>query len=244
MTKNGIFSFGIFSSYPEIIHGFSTRRFGNLWSGGSSWGNPKLNVFLSRLMVKKEQLVIAEQPHNGCVALVGEKDRQQIISGVDGMITQEPNIFLAVHVADCLPLLFYDPRKKNLAICHAGWRSTLKEIVKEVVGKMKNLGSRPEEIVVGIGPHIKVCCYTVPEERIRIFQEKFGSDREMVKVKKKKFYLDLTSLNLKQLELVGVKEKNIEVAPHCTFCGEEFFSYRRQGKENFSEILGILGREK
>lgn len=243
MTKNGIFSFRIFSSYSEIIHGFSTRQFGNLWSGKSSWGNPKLSIFLNRLRVKKEQLVIAEQQHDGHIALVGEKDRQQIIFGVDGMVTQEPNIFLVVHVADCPPLLFYDPRKKNLAVCHAGWRSTLKEIVKEVIGKMKNLGSRPEEIIVGIGPHIKVCCYAVPEERIIIFREKFGSDEKMVKTENSKFYLDLTYLNLKQLESVGVKEKNIEVAPYCTFCGEEFFSYRRQGKENFSEMLGILGRK-
>lgn len=244
MTENGIFSFRNFSSYPELIHGFSTRQLGNLWGGKETfWENPNLEIFLNKLKIKKEQLTVAKQPHDGHVALVEGKDRQQIIFGVDGMITQEPDIFLAVHVADCLPLLFYDPRRKNSAVCHAGWRSTLKRIAKEVVAEMKNLGSRPEEIIIGVGPHIKVCCYDVPEERIRMFREEFENNEKMVKSRNGKFYLDLTYLNLEQLKSVGVKEKNIEVAPYCTFCGEDFFSYRRQGKENFSEVLGVLGRK-
>lgn len=241
--KDGIFSFKNLSSFPEIIHGISSCRFGGLKIKNFFPPSKNLDVFLGNLGIGRQELVVAEQIHGGGVAMVEKRDGGQIIPGVDALVTPEKGIYLAVHIADCLPIFFYEPQSKIVALCHAGWQGTLKEIVKEVVKKMARLDGQPEKILVGIGPHIKVCCYDILLRRAKLFQDAFGKDEKMLKSSGHKVYLDLTYLNLKQLLQEGIKEENIEVSPYCTFHdSDNFFSYRRRGGSDFSEMLAVLGR--
>lgn len=241
--KDGIFSFKNLSSFPEIIHGISSCRFGGLKIKNFFPPSKNLDVFLAKLKIGREELVVGEQVHGGEVDVVGKKDGGQVIFGTDALITSEKGIYLAVHIADCLPIFFYEPQSKIVALCHAGWQGTLKEIVKEVVKKMARLDGQPEKILVGIGPHIKVCCYDILLRRVKLFQDAFGKDEKMLKSSGHKVYLDLTYLNLKQLLQEGIKEENIEVSPYCTFHdSDNFFSARRQKKEDFAENLAIIGR--
>lgn len=241
MKKDEILTFKNLSHHPEITHGFSCRGWGNLWAK-NPWRDQNLRLFLKDLEIEIWQLVVARQIHSGNVEVVAKKNRGKIVSSVDGIITQDKETYLGVHVADCLPIFFYDPENKIVAICHAGWKGTLEEIAWTVVEKMKKLGSRPEEVRVGIGPHIKVCCYSVSEERVDLFESKFGEERKSVRLRDGRFYLDLTHLNLRQLKRAGVKSGNIEVLPYCTCCDKDkLFSYWRQGSKNFSEMLGVIG---
>jgi YfiH family protein len=56
--------------------------------------------------------------------------------------------------ADCLPVVLHDPVAGVLACVHAGWRGTVAGVTAAAVTAMENLGSRPSDVVAGLGPAI------------------------------------------------------------------------------------------
>jgi len=62
------------------------------------------------------------------------------------------------------PVLVRDRRTACCCRFHAGWRGTLKAIVKAVLGKSGWIRQSPEELEAAIGPAIWGCCYAVGEE--------------------------------------------------------------------------------
>lgn len=240
-TKNNYYFFKKLSEYPRLVHGFSTRQFGDLSVRKSLNENNKLDGFLKVLGLTKSNLIMMEQVHGGKVNIVKDKDKGEVIKGVDGLVTNQPGIILGVKVADCMPLLFFDPKKRVVGVAHAGWKGVLLEIAKELVKKMKVFGSQPKDVFVGAGPYIGGCCYSVDRERKNRFIKKFGDLPEMIFKNKNKFYLDLAIPLKVQLIEQGIQNKNIELSMACTFCRiDEFFSYRRDSQETYGEILGII----
>ncbi len=99
----------------------------------------------------------------------------------DGLITNEPGLLLAIMVADCVPVLVADRKRRVVAAFHAGWRGTVKRIVETGIGRMRlEFGSRPEDLVAAIGPGIGPCCYAVGEEVISEFDSQFAYSRRAV----------------------------------------------------------------
>lgn len=144
----------------------------------------------------------------------------------DAMITGLPGVVLTILTADCVPILLYDPVRKAVGAAHAGWRGTDLEILPKTIRAMQEeYGSRPEELLVGIGPAIGACCYEVGLE----VAERFVKYPHAVASCGEKFRLDLKEINRLQALKAGVKEMNIEHSPICTSCErEEFFSYRAE----------------
>jgi YfiH family protein len=69
---------------------------------------------------------------------------------------------LAVQVADCLPILLVDPRRRVVAAVHAGWRGTAQRLAEKTVGRMQlEFGCDPRRLRAAIGPGIHGCCYEV-----------------------------------------------------------------------------------
>lgn len=203
--------------------------------------NKNLNKFLSLFGQNKENLIMMEQVHGNRIKLVNDKDKGKVLSGIDGMVCNQPGITLGVKVADCLPILFYDKEKKVIGVAHAGWKGTLKRISQSMVKKMKLLGAKPENILVGIGPYIGSCCYTISNERADKFKKEFGNLKGMVIVNSEGIHLDLKAPTVVQLVKRGVR-KNIDLALACTACqNSEFFSFRRNRGKDFGEILGVIG---
>ncbi len=240
-TKTNYYIFDRFKRYSGIVHGFSTRDFGDLSIKKSLGENNKLDGFLRVLGLGKGNLVMMEQIHGKRVMIVGEKDRGKVIKRTDGLITQHSGVALGVKVADCLPLLFWGPKERIIGVAHAGWKGVLLGITKVVIEKMKTLKSQPENILVGIGPHIGSCCYSIDEERKKRFIRKFGNLRGMILKKGGRTFLNLTIPMKLQLIKLGVREKNIELSTVCTSCQtDEFFSFRKDNQETYGEILGII----
>lgn len=149
----------------------------------------------------------------------------------DIMLTKIKNRFLIVRTADCVPVLLFDPVKKIVAVCHAGWKGTYLKASKEVIKLMAKKGSDPSNIIAVLGPHIGPCCYNVPKERAIKF-------KYFLK-KNNKYYLDLGRENIEILKSVGVKK--IEDINICTSCQNELlFSYRYEGL-NHGEQVGLIG---
>ena len=106
-------------------------------------------------------------------------DGRAVLRG-DGMMTDVPGVMLGVQVADCVPVLVADVRRRAVAAFHAGWRGTLARIVERGIGRMRlRYGSRPEDLVAVVGPAIGACCYSVGEEVRNEFESQFGYAAEL-----------------------------------------------------------------
>jgi YfiH family protein len=182
-------------------------------------------------------LTTAKQIHDDSVKVVSEESRGKgsidfdgAINGTDAMVTDVPNTCLMVLLADCVPLLLYDPSNKAIGVVHAGWKGTLQFIAKATIRTMEeHFGSSLRDILVGIGPSIGPCCYQVGEEVVSQAEQVLGTTQHIIRNRSAdgKGYLDLWKANLEQLLAAGIPEENIEMAGTCT-CHERdvFFSYR------------------
>ena len=188
--------------------------------------NPK-NVLENRVLLAEkhnfliENLIYMEQTHSVNIAVIKDSSVNRV-ENCDALITNVKNIPLMVMVADCIPILVYDPKKNVIAVVHAGRNGTFNEIGKKSVLKMVNeFGCEVSDILVYIGASIKKCCYEVGAEIARLVDGKYIEKRD------EKLYLDLHSMNIDQLRCIGIED--IEIAPTCTCCDKDYFSYRRDG---------------
>ena len=145
---------------------------------------------------------------------------------------------MAVSVADCVPILLYDPVKKIIAGVHSGWRGTEKKILLKTLKELKNYGSLPENLVAYIGPSISKNVYEVGKEVAEFFDEKY------LEQKGEKFLLDVASVNFDILLDAGVKKNNIQLSSLCTFAMKDVLhSYRRDGNKSGRSYAVIALRE-
>lgn len=186
-----------------------------------------------------EKAVYAEQVHG---TLIGMTDRQttQTVPGVDGLVSREGPV--AVVTADCTPVILVDPSNHVCAAVHAGWKGTLGNVVGHAVGSMVSAGAQAGRIYGAIGPHIGACCYSVPDDRIALFQDRFGRDEKMMYQFDGTWHLDIGWINYRQLIDAGISADHIDAPPMCTFCQhDEFFSFRRDTKETFGKMMAVIG---
>lgn len=162
----------------------------------------------------------------------------------DGLITDKPDVTLLMRFADCVPVLLYDPRNKAVGIVHAGWKGTVLQIAAKAVRRMQEgYGSRPSEVVAGIGPSIGPADYQVGEEVVAAARDSFGSSAESILIPMNSgYHFDLWQANRISLETVGVRE--IEIAGISTFSGvNDWFSHRKEnGKTGrFGAVIALPG---
>lgn len=234
----------IFKQFPAISCCLSTR------SGGVSpepFGlNLSFNVkdlamnveenrrrFFRKAGIPEGRIALAGQCHSARVAPVREPG---LVENTDGLVTDVEGLWLAVSVADCVPLFLADPRKNVIAVVHAGWRGSLERITENAVDVLsRKFGSVPKDVFAYIGPSAGACCYEVGKD----VAERF--DRIVVGERDGKIYLDLKRENRRQLLAAGIPASNIETSPDCTIHKSEVFhSFRRDGKQS-GRMMGVIG---
>ena len=142
----------------------------------------------------------------------------------DAMVTDRPGLALAVMVADCIPILLFDPHRNVIAAIHAGRNGIFLNIPTKTVRTMtESFGCDPARIRARFGPSIGACCYEVDEALAAIarknFPARYVNDRS----------LDLPGMAKHRLLEAGLKAEHIEASPVCTRCSPDHFSYRREG---------------
>lgn len=225
--------------FSTRIGGVSRGELSSLNFGGNTSDDPE-NVkenrrrMFSALGISEFKQRYLNQVHGCNVCCIKAEDvsaeDELIIPDTDGIITNAYNLLITTLHADCLPLYFYDSEKQVIAVSHAGWRGTAKQIGPITVRKMQEeFGCVPENIAAAIGPGISECCFEVGAEVVEEFGKSFKRIDECCDSKSgEKYLLDLKKINKLQLKEAGVK--NILVSNYCTKCNEEFFfSYRRDG---------------
>ncbi len=159
----------------------------------------------------------------------------------DIILTNKPNVTLFMRYADCVPLIYVDPVKKALALAHAGWRGALLRVAAKAVDEMRqHYGSRPEDLLVGIGPAISVKNYEVGPEVAAEVQSVFGESSGLLPRYGESTHFDLVAANRRVLEEAGVR--HIEDAGLCTFENQQdWFSHRGSGGKTgrFGVLLAL-----
>jgi polyphenol oxidase len=106
-------------------------------------------------------LRIAEQIHGNGVAAVDVRSPEQT-SGVDALVTNDPQVVLGIYVADCCAVYFVDPVRSAIALAHSGRKGTELNIAGATVTLMNSVfGSEPPNLVVQLSPCIRPPFYEV-----------------------------------------------------------------------------------
>jgi polyphenol oxidase len=157
------------------------------------------------------------------------------------LITNCLNLYLGVKTADCVPIFFYVPNNNVIGVVHAGWKSTFTKITDQLIDKLVDQGILVKDIYVLIGPYIHACCYQVDDARVKIFKSIIKTDKIFEK-RSGLFFLDLGKVNRELLLKKGILPSHIEIETDCTCCKNNiYFSYRKDTKETFGEMLSIVG---
>lgn len=187
-----------------------------------------LNDFTTAKQVHSDHIEIISENYRGC----GSNDYETAVVATDAMVSSVQNICLMVLVADCVPILLFDRKKKIIGVVHAGWKGTVLRIAQKTVMLLKEkFGCLENDLLVGLGPSIGPCCYIVNVETIfknvSVLKEK--NDIIFHEIHNGKGYFDLWETNKLQLKKAGIPEKNIEIAGKCTSCNcAVFYSHRKE----------------
>ena len=148
------------------------------------------------------------------------------------MVTNDSGVALMLCYADCVPVLLYDPVHHAMGLIHAGWRGTVGRIGMKTLAYMgEEFGTRPADVLSGIGPSICADCYVVGEDVAAQFRSAFSDDADKIVLNRGgELHLDLWEANRIQLEEAGVPPQQIDCAGTCTSCDHTwFYSYRAAG---------------
>ena len=192
-------------------------------------------MFLESLGVGKNIIFRTSQCHGNSVYVLQDPNiSMNKVSKfkADAIVTHLPECPIMVLTADCIPIVIYDPVKHVTGVVHAGRLGTQKQILSATIGALSDeYGSRPKDLIVGMGPAIRGCCYEVGKDCVLPFIKMYSGKSEVIKVKnKKKFFLDLPEANRREGCEAGVLSSNIYADGPCTFCdNQRWYSYRKEG---------------
>lgn len=245
-----------------VKHGFTTRL------GGVSTGDlSSMNLGFSRgddrervlenyrrigmaLEMPVSRMVLSQQTHTTHVRIVKEEDagsgitRPLPYTDVDGLVTNVRDLPLVTFYADCVPLFFVDPVRKAIGLSHSGWRGTVNRMGAETVRVMRETyGSRPEDLIVCIGPSICRDCYEVGDEVAAAFRRSFGSaadERLLQKKENGKYQLDLWEANRLILLEAGIRQEHLTVTDLCTCCNPGLLFSHRASKGKRGNLAAFL----
>jgi polyphenol oxidase len=185
--------------------------------------------------------VFARQVHGSHAEVVSAADRGRgtlaagdAIGPADALVTATPGIGLAILVADCVPIVLYDPAAHVLACVHAGWRGTVAGTPRAALAAMGSLGTQPRDIVAGIGPAIAPGSYQVGGDVAAAARDAFGEQAQALLRPDTaggpgRWLFDLPAANRHVLLAAGVPDSQIHVAVTPTGPGPGlFFSHRAE----------------
>lgn len=245
--KSATFKFSVLAKFPEIVHGISTRTYGNmnLYRGDQNMTIKNRQHFLSEMNVDPGEIIVPEMIHGTKIIAVSEGERgrgakeiDSDIKGADGLITDKKNLFLLVTAADCLPILAYDPATQIVAAVHCGWRGIIGGIVDELINKFRHFGSEEENIIIGIGPGICQKHFTVKKD---VWEQFLKNYPQAVLLRNKHGYVDLKKVILLDLKKNGLQTQNIEVAKLCPTCQSGIFGSYRLEKDQAPTSAAVIG---
>lgn len=152
-------TFPALEAVPGLVHGFVCRE-------------PVVDVLADKVEVLERlepshaaarrelgaggmPFITAEQVHGREVAVVNAETSVPV-PGVDGLMTNAPNVCLGIFVADCAPVYLVDPVRRVIALLHSGKKGSELGIVAVALEQMRvAYDCEPSDVIVQIGPCIR-----------------------------------------------------------------------------------------
>lgn len=229
-----------------VRHGFSTREGGvsigafaslNL---GRKTGDDEANVAENHRRLRDEAGYAAlvtpdEQVHGDRIVEVRDEGAA---GSCDALVAPVRGPAVGVRVADCVPVLLWDPASGVVAAIHAGWRGVAGSIVPKTVDALRRrFGASGATMRAAIGPAIGDC-YEVDDATADKIASAVRS-LPLVPTRAGHVRIDLRAAVRSQLESAGVSRS--ELVGGCTACEPaRFFSHRRD-KGRTGRHLAFIG---
>ncbi len=237
------YTFDLFDRYG-LVHGLFTRHGGVSpapWASlnlGGTVGDSRDNVIENRRRIfaavgRPVETIFDSWQVHGREVICADRPRplDQAHQKADAILTGSRDITLFMRFADCVPILLFDPVRQVVGIVHAGWQGTIVRAAAAAVERMVGCyGSRPADILAGIGPSICVDHYEIGRstEVVAAVRESFGRDADAVlRQTNGSTHLDLWKANQIVLEAAGVRQ--VEQSGLCTYCkNQDWYSHRAE----------------
>lgn len=231
------------AAHRGIRHGFFTKKLGSPFLG---------NSLLPSVVAAKAHIgerlggtfVCCKQIHSADVIVVETPWDPQDAPKADGLVTRKRGIVLEVNTADCVPVLFADPKAHVIGAAHAGWRGALSGVLENTLGAMEKLGAKRGEIRAALGPCIWQKSYQVgPEFPEPFLAEKKQNERFFIyDIKDGHYLFDLQGYIIEKLKGAGLE--SVEASPADTCADpEKFFSHRYstlKGKKREGNLISAI----
>lgn len=243
--------------YSGLYHAFSTVEEGNManiilgkeMDGGKVLTNRK--NFLYKAGIDIEKTISMGVMHGNRVLEADPKyagtsmEQNFFVPKCDGLVTNKKEQYLFLLIADCLPIILYDPLKKTVGLVHSGWKGADFNIAGKVVNLLaEKYGSKPENIIAGFGPsarkesYIKDVVAQMNDPKWKDYLNRINGNKNGV---------DFVGLSKKQLMVAGLVENNIFDCGIDTIKDSGFYSHFRDNGEGlpdrgrFACVVGMCG---
>lgn len=162
-------------------------------------------------------------------------------SYADGLITNKEEIASIITIADCIPIIIYDPKHNVIANIHSGWKGTVKRIGIKAIRQMeRDFQTNKDDVIFCIGPSIRKECFLVNEDVVEIYKKEFENDIDLTDIIEKtekandngiQYIIDNILLYKQMLANEKIPKENIVDSKICTVCSSnEFHSRRAEGE--------------
>jgi hypothetical protein len=197
--------------------------------------------FVKSLGLGVDRLFEQRQVHGTRVRDVSDSKTAEMIADQEGdaLIARADGFGIAARTGDCVPVLIAHPPSGHVGAAHAGWRGAVAGIVPSVIDALSH---DPAELIVAIGPHIRVDAFEIDEDVAREMEEA-ANGRAVVRRGGAKPRGDLTALIRFQLRDAGVPEEAVDDVGGCTLTdAAQFFSHRRENGKTGRHLSAIVAR--
>lgn len=153
----------------------------------------------------------------------------------DALVTAQPDVLLAVQVADCVPVGFMS-EGGAFAVAHAGWRGALGGVLESAVRSLRAIapGQRVDAVV---GTHICAACYEFGPADLETMQRRFGSGVKSVSATGTPS-LDMSVVVTAELDRLGIPIEATSAG--CTSCSAGYWSHRARAERGRQALIGIV----
>ncbi len=150
----------------------------------------------------------------------------------DALVTDRPDILLAVQTADCVPVLFSDAHAGVVGAAHSGWKGAFTGVNEATINAMEALGADRSHIICAIGPCIAQRSYEVDAGFFQRFAEADPENERFFGDGKAGHYqFDIEGYVAARLAAAGIT--TVECLGEDTYSQpDRFFSYRRSCHRN------------
>lgn len=145
----------------------------------------------------------------------------------DALVTDRPNILLAVQTADCVPVLFSDAETGVVGAAHSGWKGAFTGVNESTINAMEALGASRDRICCAIGPCIAQKSYEVDSNFFQRFVDADPvNEHFFLDGKPAHYQFDIEGYVAARLAAAGITR--VECMGEDTYSQpDRFFSYRR-----------------